>query len=42
MELEKQLAFYMIVGLIKPDGGKISLDDSEITTYQCIEEHRKE
>ena len=28
----KTTSFYMIVGLIKPDGGKISLDNSEITT----------
>ena len=28
----KTTCFYMIVGLIKPDGGKISLDSSEITT----------
>ena len=28
----KTTSFYMIVGLIKPDGGKISLDSSEITT----------
>jgi lipopolysaccharide export system ATP-binding protein len=28
----KTTCFYMIVGLIKPDGGKISLDSLEITT----------
>ena len=28
----KTTSFYMIVGLIKPDGGKISLDNLEITT----------
>ena len=27
----KTTSFYMIVGLIKPDGGKISLDKDEIT-----------
>ena len=29
----KTTSFYMIVGLIKPDGGKISLENSEITTF---------
>jgi lipopolysaccharide export system ATP-binding protein len=28
----KTTSFYMIVGLIKPDGGKISLDNLDITT----------
>jgi lipopolysaccharide export system ATP-binding protein len=29
----KTTSFYMIVGLIKADGGKIFLDDTEITTF---------
>lgn len=29
----KTTSFYMIVGLIKPNGGKIFLDDKEITKY---------
>lgn len=29
----KTTSFYMIVGLIKPNGGKVFLDDKEITTY---------
>ena len=29
----KTTSFYMIVGLIKPQGGKILLDDSEITSF---------
>ena len=29
----KTTSFYMIVGLIKPNGGKIFLDDMEITTF---------
>ena len=29
----KTTSFYMIVGLIKPNGGKIYLDDQEITKY---------
>ncbi|RLD23205.1 MAG: LPS export ABC transporter ATP-binding protein [Bacteroidetes bacterium] len=29
----KTTCFYMIVGLIKPNGGRIFLDDSEITKY---------
>ena len=33
---EKTTSFYMIVGLIKPDGGKISLGKDEITNYLCI------
>ena len=28
----KTTTFYMIVGMIRPDGGKVFLDDSEITT----------
>ena len=29
----KTTCFYMIVGLIKPNGGRIFLDDTEITTF---------
>ncbi|MGB5783523.1 MAG: ATP-binding cassette domain-containing protein, partial [Eudoraea sp.] len=29
----KTTCFYMIVGLIKPNGGQIFLDDTEITKY---------
>ena len=29
----KTTSFYMIVGLIKPDGGIISLDDEDISTF---------
>jgi lipopolysaccharide export system ATP-binding protein len=29
----KTTAFYMIVGLVKPNGGKIYLDETEITSY---------
>lgn len=29
----KTTSFYMIVGLIKPNGGRIFLEDTEITTY---------
>ncbi|MCL4483769.1 MAG: ATP-binding cassette domain-containing protein, partial [Bacteroidetes bacterium] len=29
----KTTSFYMIVGLIKADGGNIYLDDKEITTF---------
>lgn len=29
----KTTSFYMIVGLIKPNGGKIFLDDTDITSY---------
>lgn len=29
----KTTSFYMIVGLVKPNGGNIYLDDTEITTY---------
>lgn len=29
----KTTSFYMIVGLIKPNGGRVFLDDKEITTY---------
>ena len=29
----KTTSFYMIVGLIKPDGGKISLNNNDITKF---------
>ena len=32
----KTTSFYMIVGLIKPNGGRIFLDDTEITQNPCI------
>ncbi|HHV39769.1 MAG: LPS export ABC transporter ATP-binding protein [Bacteroidales bacterium] len=37
----KTTSFYMITGLIKPNGGKIFLDDEEITTYPMYERARK-
>ena len=33
----KTTSFYMIVGLIKPNGGQIFLDDRDITTYPMYE-----
>jgi len=33
----KTTSFYMIVGLIKPNGGQIFLDDTDITTYPMYE-----
>jgi ABC-type lipopolysaccharide export system ATPase subunit len=33
MALEKQLLFYMIVGLVQPNSGNIYLDDLNITDY---------
>ena len=33
----KTTSFYMIVGLIKPNGGQIFLDDSDITTFPMYE-----
>ena len=29
----KTTTFYMVVGLIKPDGGEVYLDDNKITKY---------
>ena len=29
----KTTSFYMIVGLVKPNGGKITLDNTDITKY---------
>ena len=37
----KTTSFYMIVGLIKPDGGKISLENSEITTLPMYRRAQK-
>ncbi|MDA7716650.1 LPS export ABC transporter ATP-binding protein [Flavobacteriaceae bacterium] len=37
----KTTSFYMIVGLIKPDGGKISLESSEITTLPMYRRAQK-
>lgn len=36
----KTTTFYMIVGLIKPDGGKIFLDNSDITEYPMYRRSR--
>ena len=38
----KTTSFYMIVGLIKPNGGNIFLDNEEITSFQCIRELKVE
>ena len=37
----KTTSFYMIVGLIKPDGGKISLDNLDITTLPMYKRAQK-
>ena len=37
----KTTSFYMIVGLIKPDGGKISLDSLDITTLPMYKRAQK-
>jgi lipopolysaccharide export system ATP-binding protein len=37
----KTTSFYMIVGMIKPNGGKIFLDDEEITTYPMYKRAQK-
>ena len=36
----KTTSFYMIVGLIKPNGGKIFLDSTDITTYPMYKGRR--
>lgn len=36
----KTTTFYMIVGLIRPNGGQIFLDDTEITTYPMFRRSR--
>ena len=38
---EKTTTFYMIVGLIKPDGGKIFLDGEDISLYPMYQRARK-
>ncbi len=38
----KTTCFYMIVGLIKPNGGRIFLDDTEITRYPMYKRARVE
>ncbi len=37
----KTTSFYMITGLIKPNAGKIFLDDEEITTYPMYQRAKK-
>ncbi|MDD3250769.1 MAG: ATP-binding cassette domain-containing protein, partial [Smithellaceae bacterium] len=37
----KTTTFYMIVGLVKPDGGEIFLDDEEISAYPMYKRARK-
>jgi len=37
----KTTTFYMIVGLIKPDGGKIFLDGEDISLYPMYQRARK-
>ncbi len=37
----KSTTFYMIVGLIKPDGGSIFLDGEEISGYPMYKRARK-
>ena len=32
----KTTSFYMIVGIIKPNGGNIYLDNTNITKYPCL------
>jgi lipopolysaccharide export system ATP-binding protein len=32
----KTTSFYMIVGLVKPNSGKIFLDDLEITNFKSV------
>ena len=32
----KTTCFYMVVGLVKPDDGRILLDDQNITHYPCL------
>ncbi len=36
----KTTSFYMIVGLIKPDSGKVEIDDHEITSLPVYERAR--
>jgi lipopolysaccharide export system ATP-binding protein len=37
----KTTTFYMVVGLIRPQGGKITLDDEDITTLPMYKRSRK-
>lgn len=37
----KTTSFYMIVGMIKPNGGRIFLDDEEITSYPMYKRAKK-
>ena len=37
----KTTSFYMIIGMIKPDGGKVLLDDEEITYYPMHQRARR-
>ncbi len=37
----KTTTFYMMVGLVKPDGGEIFLDDEEISAYPMYKRARK-
>jgi len=37
----KTTTFYMIVGLVPPENGKVYLDDEDIQDYQCISEQEK-
>ena len=36
----KTTSFYMTVGLIKPNGGAIYLDDKKSLRIQCTKEHK--
>ena len=37
----KTTTFYMIVGLVKPDGGRVSLDDTDLTALPMYERARR-
>ena len=37
----KTTSFYMIVGIIKPEGGDIFLNEEVISSFQCIKELKK-
>jgi lipopolysaccharide export system ATP-binding protein len=41
MALEKTTSFYMTVGLVKPDEGKIFLDDEDITSLPMYKRAQK-
>ena len=36
----KTTTFYMIVGMVRPDGGKVFIDDTELTTYPMYKRAR--